>query len=652
MAAPHPARKLLFDESDDEAEGGVKLQVNKEYAARFEHNKKREERQRLEEKFKTRQTNGGAINDGEDDESESSSDEDEDEDGFLATEDLDAQISATLQAIRNKDPRIYDGKSTFYKPIEETPEEAAAATSTGTKEKPVTLKDYHRQRILAGDVGADEEEEAAPKTYVQEQADLKKSIRDEIQAQLHGADEDDEEDADFIQAKAGERERVKAELKGQDGVHPSRIVDAPAKARKVKPMTIDVEEADKNPELYLSNFMAARAWMQPGNNWKAFDSDDEEDDPTKADEWEVAYNLRFEDPNKSNEVLRSYARDVAAAKSVRREEKTARQRQRDLEREQKEAEKRERREDKARLRRLKVEEAEKRLKQIKKAAGLSGKNLKDEDWVKFLDDAWDNDKWEEEMNRTFGDNYYAEGEGGDDEEGDSKKKKIKKPKWDDDIDIKDLVPDFEEEELPKIDLDADEDEAADQDDVADEADENEDGPAPKRLKTSKERKKEKLASQKEARQERARLEALVDSKMDVDHEVLAGPSKSKADMPAFSYRQTWAESYGMTARDILMAPDSALNEFVGLKKLAHFRPDDKKAKDKKRLNKKARLRQWRRETFGVEAEKDGPAFSLGDPQDGANEESQPSNNVAEGESKKRKRSKKKKSATAGDAEEA
>lgn len=600
----------------------------------------------MEEKFKARQTNGGAINDGEDDESESSSDEDEDEDGFLATEDLDAQISATLQAIRNKDPRIYDGKSTFYKPIEETPEEAAAAAST--KEKPVTLKDYHRQRILAGDVGADEEEEAAPKTYVQEQADLKKSIRDEIQAQLRGDNEDDdEEDADFLKAKAGEKERVKAEI-DQNGVHPSR-------ARKVKPMTIDVEEADKNPELYLSNFMSARAWMQPGNNWKAFDSDDEDEDPTKADEWEVAYNLRFEDPNKSNEVLRSYARDVAAAKSVRREEKTARQRQRDLEREQKEAEKRDRREDKARLRKLKVEEAEKRLKQIKKAAGLSGKILKDEDWVKFLDDAWDNDKWEEEMNRTFGDQYYAEGEGADEEEG-SSKKKVKKPKWDDDIDIKDLVPEFEEEELPKIDLDANEDEAADQDEMADGVDENEDGPAPKRLKTTKERKKEKLASQKEARQERAKLEALIDSKMDVDHEVLAGPSKSKGEMPKFSYRETWAEAYGMTARDILMAPDSALNEFVGLKKLAHFRPADKKAKDKKRLNKKARLRQWRRETFGVEAEKDGPAFSLGDgPQDGegANEESQPSNNVAEGGSKKRKRSKKRKgTTTAGDAEEA
>ena len=254
------------------------------------------------------------------------------------------------------------------------------------------------------------------------------------------------------------------------------------------------------------------------------------------------------------------------------------------------------------------------------------------------------------MQRTFGDKYYAEGEGADEGEGDSKKK-IKKPKWDDDIDIKDLVPDFEEEELPKIDLDEDEGEAAGEEEMAEEED---DGPSSKRQKTTKDRKKEKLASQKEARKERAKLEALIDSKMDVDHEVLAGPSKkSKADMPAFAYRQTWAESYGMTARDILMADDAALNEFVGLKKLAHFRPDDKKAKDKKRLGKKARLRQWRKETFGPEAEHDGPVFSLGDgPQDGegVKEESQPSNDVVEGGSKKRKRSKKKKGTTADEAE--
>ena len=36
----------LFDESEDESDGGVELKVNDEYARRFEHNKKREERHR------------------------------------------------------------------------------------------------------------------------------------------------------------------------------------------------------------------------------------------------------------------------------------------------------------------------------------------------------------------------------------------------------------------------------------------------------------------------------------------------------------------------------------------------------------------------------------------------------------------------------
>ena len=41
------ANKILLDDSDcDSDAGGVQLTVNKEYAKRFEHNKKREERQR------------------------------------------------------------------------------------------------------------------------------------------------------------------------------------------------------------------------------------------------------------------------------------------------------------------------------------------------------------------------------------------------------------------------------------------------------------------------------------------------------------------------------------------------------------------------------------------------------------------------------
>ncbi|KAI2618660.1 Krr1-domain-containing protein [Hypomontagnella submonticulosa] len=631
MATSDAQRQKLFDDSDDESDGGVKLQINKEYAKRFEHNKKREEMHRLEEKYKSKQANGdkSTMDDGDD----SSSDETEDDDGFLATEDLDAEISATLQAIKTKDPRVYDGKTTFYRPIDEnTVTEDASAKSK--KEKPVFLKDYHREKILRGDTGADFDDEGRPpRTYAQEQDNLKQSIKDEIKAQLAADDGEEDSDSDegFIKAK----EETKSVP--ENGIHPSR-------AAKIKVPKPDVTEADKDPELFLSNFMASRAWVEEGGNgWEAFESDEGEDE--KADEWEAAYNLRFEDPNKSNEVLKSYARDVVAARSVRREDKTARKRQREIEREKKEEEKQKRKEERARLRRLKLDEAEDKLKKIKQAAGLSGKTLRDEEWQKLLEDAWEDDKWEEQLKKTFDDEYYAAAEGvsGDEDDVDAKQsKKIKKPKWDDDIDIKDLVPDFEDEERPNITLTDNDDDEQDRENQDDD-----DAPSAKRQKTTKERKREKLESQKAVRQERAKLEAFVDAKMDIDDpEVLAGSSSERIGLSRFSYRDTRPESFGLTTRDILMASDADLNQYAGLKKLAHFRPQDKQAKDRKRLGKKARLRQWRRETFGPEFEREPPAFNPGGlAEDGEKFKpvAQEDSNIIEGGSKKkRKRSRAKK----------
>ncbi|KAI1417795.1 Krr1-domain-containing protein [Hypoxylon sp. FL1857] len=623
MAASDTRKKSLFDDSEDESDGGVKLQINTEYAKRFEHNKKREELQRLEEKYKSRQANGDKSKEG-DDESDSSSDETEDENGFLATEDLDAEISATLQAIKNKDPRLYDGKTSFYRPIDETTvaEDTAAKPK---KEKPIFLQDYHREKILRGDTGADfDNTEEPPRTYAQEQDDLKQSIKEEIKAQLEAEDGAEESDSDEEFMKAKEETRFIPE----NGIHPSR-------AGKIKVAKPDVANADKDPELFLSNFMAARAWVgEEENNWEAFESDEGEDE--RADEWEAAYNLRFEDPNKSNEVLKSYARDVVAARSVRREDKTARKRQRELEREKKEEEKQKKKEERARLRRLKLDEAENKLKKIKKAAGLSGKTLKDEEWQKLLDDAWENDKWEEQLKKMFDEQYYAaaEEEASEDEEDEDdaspkKSKKVKKPKWDDDIDIKDLVPDFEDEERPTVTLTDDEHNGEEEDEEA---------PSAKRQKTTKERKREKLESQKAVRQERAKLEAFVDAKMDIDDpEILASSSKGPS---LFAYRETRPESFGLTTRDILMASDADLNQYAGLKKLAHFRPEDKQAKDRKRLGKKARLRQWRKETFGPEFEREPPAFNPGGV---AEEEGQPklgageTSNIIEGSSKKKRK---------------
>ncbi|PSR75813.1 KRI1-like family-domain-containing protein [Coniella lustricola] len=735
------AKKSLFDDEgassggEDAQPRGLSLKVNEEYARRFEHNKKRAEMHRLEEKYK--------ANPGDDDES-SSDDETEDEEGFLATEELDAEISATLQAIKNKDPRIYDKDAKFFHSIDENGNAVAGAGPKEKKTKPMFLRDYHRERYMAGDTGADEQQhanDAQPRTFVQEQAELKDNILAEINAAVDGSDGEDGEEA-FIKAKPGAKPLVAvaeaaaaaaaAPTTTEEGsIHPSRLErmkpkpEPKGKGRAIK--ELDPSLADKDPELYLSNFMASRAWAEgSGNKWQAFESDDGEDNDD-ADEWEAAYNLRFEDPAKSNEVLMSYSRKVVEARTVRREELTGRKRQRELEKERKAEEKRLRHEERARLKRLKVEEAEQKLKKIRKAAGLKGRELKDDEWMELLEGAWENDKWEEEMSRRFGDEYYADADagsaaeeeesGGDDDNDNEagadgaaakKKKKNKKPKkptWDDDIDIKDIIPDFEDEETSKpaislSDLDDDDDnddeqekgaqgaaiETVEDEDAAQDSDNNDQDAASrpsKKRKTTKDIKAERAAAKRASRQERAKIEALVDAQMELDDPtVLATSRKNTTSKPAagtsarsvsapssstpastaakaapFRYRETSPQSFGLTPRDILLAPsDAALNDFAGLKKLATWRDADKKKKDKKKLGKKARLRAWRRDVFGQEFEHSGPTFGFSGPsrgqaeQEGHGHDHGQVDEVVRGDQsgennkKKRKRSKAKKAA--------
>jgi protein KRI1 len=612
----------LFDDQDSNSEedqedggavlgGGSALKINEEYARKFEFNKKREELRRLEDKYNIKVFKESEEGSGSGSES-SSEDETEDEDGFLVTNDLDQEISATLAAIKNKDPRIYDKSAVFYKPFDAETD----LPSKEQKEKPVFLKDYHRERYMRGDAGADDyndDDPDKPKTYVQEQADLKKSILAEINKAT--ADDDSEGwsgDEAFIKPKARQA--------AEPVLEPSAV----------KITELDVVNADRDPDAYLSKFMASRAWEPEdgeGPKWQAFESDDGEDDGDLAEKFEHAYNMRFEDPEKSNEVLKSYSRDAVTARTVRQEALTGRKKQRQLEKERKEEEKREREEERRRLRRLKLEEVQDKLSKIKKAAGKTADSINPDRWIGFLDDAWDNDNWEKEMARRFNEDYYAEADemsnGGQDEDDDDdddeeeastkkKKSKVKKPKWDDDIDIKDIIPDFDDE-IPKVTLSDSEAEDAGQDeDGLDSADER---PAKKR-KTAKELRKDRMAAKKQSRQEQAQLEALVSSKMELDNpRALASTSKassSKADgLGGFRYRETSPNSFGMSARDILLAPsDAALNDFAGLKKLASFRDADKKRKDKKRLGKKARLREWRRENFGKDFEHSGPTFGF------------------------------------------
>lgn len=667
---PAKRAKLLSDESSSEAEseGDVAapaagptngFKVNEEYARRFEHNKKREEMHRLEEKYQTQPSKDGKgkgragnYNEDEDEDEDSEDDESEDDDGDLATRDVDEEIFATLKAIKEKDPRVYDKGVTFYREFESDVDGAGAAGKQGGKERPVYLQDYHRQNLLAGYTGEEHEEaDDVPPTYDQEQDAVRRQLVDSMHTTAAGTVDDDEDgadddDDDFLVTKSKTKPAATTAAVSANGVHPARATRIKDRSKLITDQ--DVAAADEDPERYLSNFMAARAWVpSETSRWQAFDSDDS-DEEKRADEFEEAYNLRFEDPNTANEKLQSFARDVGKY-GVRRDEKTARQKQRDREREAKDMAKREREEERARLRKLKIEEAEEKVKKIKEAAGMAkGEEIDVSEWKDVLDGDFDDDMWEKEMKRRFGDDYYAGGE-----------EKVKKPRWEDDIAIDDLVPDFEKTETQvafTLSSDEDEVEAGGAEEAAQESDEDEGERPSKRSKgKKKDHKKEKAEAKRTARRERRQIESIVDSSLPLSHPSLASSSTTaKEPVIGFRYRETSPITFGLSARDILFADDTQLNQYAGLKKMAAFRDAEKKRRDKKKYSKKGRLREWRREVFGSV---DGPKDPVGSAVVGGEGEErkqtsvkvgtdQP-DNVVEGKRGGKKRKRKSKAGTSG-----
>lgn len=618
MPRPKKRTKLLSDDESGHDDAGNKgFSINEEYARRFEHNKKREEKQKLEERHKA----------GLDDSDEESTSEEEDDDAELATADLDDEILTTLQAIKNKDPRVYDTNVQFYKEFD--PE---ATVKVKVKEdKPMRLRDYHRENLLAGRTGGEDDDDEAPvRTYQQEQDDLKEDLLGSLQAAIQDDAEDDDgegsADEDFLVAKSKPK-------------HAS--LPAASRSRSAPKITdVEVAAADKDPDTYLSNFMAARAWL-PGeeSKFEAFDSDDSEDE-ARAEQYETAYNLRFEDPATANEKLQSFARDVGKY-GVRRDEKSGRKQAREREQGKKGSAKREREEDRARLRKLKIDEVEEKVKKIKEAAGLKGQDIDLEQWRDIIEGDFEDDQWDQEMKQRFGDKYYQDGEAVESdlemEDFDKKKKPVNvKPIWDDDINIKDLVPAFEDDDAqPNITLSDDEQETdggvplLDQAQEADANDSEADGAGkPSSKKAKKERDRAKTEAKREARQTRRKIEEMVDASLPV-----AAMDPPAAGVAGFRYRDTSPTSFGLTARDILFADDTQLNQYAGLKKMATWRDEERKRRDKKKFSKKGRLREWRKEVFGdVEGPKGVEGMEVN------------SAAVGEGGKKTKKRSRKRKAA--------
>lgn len=560
------------------------------------------------------------------DEEDSEDGVEEDDAADLLDEALDDEVMATLKALRAKDPRIYDKDAKFYSEAAENDKDDENAT----KEPSMTLRQFHTKNLLEGRVPGEDEDDAPPRTYAQEQEDIRKSLVKEMHAAA------DEADDDFLVAKPK---------------------STTSKKDRAKITQDDVIKADHDPELFLSNYMESRAWVPADKTqFQPLESDDDDEDAA-ADDFEHAYNTYFEDTTGTNEKLTTYARDAVAATTVRRDDGNSRKKAREIARAKREAERKEREEDLARLRRLKVEEMESKVQQIRKIGGLSGRDFNIDEWKDVLEADWSDDQWDREMSARFGEAYYAAPDAELDKDSDAedrkkskKTKKPKKPKFDDDIDIKDLVPDFKDDSADERPTLSSSDSDSDSDNEAMDIDAS--NPT---AQSSAQRKKARADAKSTARRDHRLITNLVEENLKYETALASKPSKQPA---RFRYRATSPTTFGLTPRDILLASDAALNDFAGLKKLASFRDADKKKKDRKFLSKKARLRQWRVDTFGdADGPKGGFETLVGEElvqpvrsgegkkrkaKDGEGTEARSEGGVVEGERKKKRRSRKKK----------
>ncbi|RCK64628.1 Protein KRI1 [Candida viswanathii] len=493
-------------------------------------------------------------------EDESSSSE-EDEYGDLITEDVETGINEVLTAIKTNPSKLLDPNVKFF----EDPENVEYR-SRKEKHKPLYLSDYNRMQLLDGGYKEFDESETVDgqKSFVAAQqeekdqllAEIKNAFNEEMEQNQDEYDDDGDDDG-FLKKK--ERKEKKDE---EEVVVPGSNLPDPS----------------KDQQGFLSAFLDQQAWIpKKGDkviNLDRIDQDDEEDFDNAVEDFEHAYNFRYEDPN-SAEIV-SYARNQA---TLRRSKTNSRKRQREKKQELK------RQEDEIvqdMLKKKKTSKVNKVLDRLTKIKEAVGDEVSDETIERVFGDAllqedFDDADWDNKMAEIFNEQYYGA--------------ELEKPTWDDEI-----MDDFKEGGEDVDDLEERGD--ADIEELPQGEDNHEEGPS--RKKSKKEILKEKKSAKKEKEALKEKAQAIVEAnslKIMDEVEEERGRQRDKDGEVKFKYREVSPEAFGLTTRDILLADDKQLNNFIGIKKFAPYRPKELRMKDKRKYTKKKHLQEWKKETF-------------------------------------------------------
>ncbi|XP_059641494.1 uncharacterized protein LOC132283548 [Cornus florida] len=529
----------LFDDSDssDDDVGKIsKIEIDEEFARRYEHNKKREDLQRLAELKK--KGLAGEESDSDSDDSDESSSEDFD----LGKKD-DLKFFDALLKVKNKDPGLENKDAKLFESeTEEESEESEDEEGLGRKKvKPMYLKDVTAKLLIEeGPEFEENEENEKVKSYADEQEELKKAFLDAVGEAM------DDDDGELLKEKANDSNADEDD--SDDDVEIQTKLDE---------YFGDDDKLDEN-EKFLKDYFRNKMWVDESKGENPLVEDvlgisDDEEEIEKQDDYEREFNFRFEE--KAGDRVLGHSRVVEG--SVRKKE-NARKTQRKSKEERMAHAEVERKEELKRLKNLKKKEMNEKLRKIRETAGI-GEDVSCSLDLDDLEKEFDPEDYDRKMKEAFDDDYY-EANDVDPEFGSEDDSEAEKPDFDKEDELLGLSKGWDcvsgsgdgfiaarERTLKrKADSGSNNDQVGGEELVP---------------KDGKQKKKQKMSSL-----EKEVLDKELEEYYKLDYEDTIEDLKTR-----FRYKVVNPQKFGLSAEEILMMDDKELNQYVSLKKLSPYR---------------------------------------------------------------------------------
>lgn len=396
------------DNTDINNEGMNTLKINKEFAKKFDHMKRREELEKAEMKFgKDFFKKKGA----EDDDDEDSEDlESEDSNAELVNDRVMEKFIDTMVKLQDDKnvKELLETKEEIFK--EEDFKQKRKINDDKKKEKAFTVNDAL--------INYKEDEDEADNFF---SVDYKPKIskkEDELKkAFIENAkvnEDDDEEDNDFgfLKKKENQDNNDETEIEVEEDKDLEEMDFQEIAKKKHKVLSInddnidllkkfwgDNKNIDKN-ERFLRSYILNEAWLDKTQKKKIkladeVDEEDEENDE-KFEEFEEKYNFRFEEEGGAN--LTTHQRNM---ETYRQKDDTRKEKRKEREK-RKETEHNQVLSELERAKELKKSEILEKIEYLEKVAGTDKVKL----LVDNIEDDFEPEKFDELMHKVFDEDYF------------------------------------------------------------------------------------------------------------------------------------------------------------------------------------------------------------------------------------------------------